>query len=105
MMKKYSKPAWWLLDGLVLLLVGLLFGIHWLHLTTSVETLLQFFLILAFYGLVMFWLHTNEAAIAREDQAKLRVLNPQFHLTQVQARYRQTMTRSGEAKDSTILKF
>lgn len=99
-MKKYSKPAWWLLDGLVLLLVGLLFGIHWLHLATGIETLVQIFLILAFYGLVMFWLRANEAAIAREDREKTkrRAISSQLPLTQIQVHYRQVMAHFKDQK-------
>jgi len=99
MKEKQRKPVWWLLDGLVIFLVGLLIGVHRLYLATSVETLLQVLLILAFYGLVMLWLRANEAAISQEEQEKRRAMNPELHLTEIQVHYQQVMARYRERKD------
>lgn len=94
MMEKQRKPGWRLLDGLVLLLVGLLFAVHWLHLATTMEILVQISLVLTCYGLMMLWLHANEAALSREDREKgSTTCDSQLHLTEIQAHYRQVMAR------------
>jgi TM2 domain-containing membrane protein YozV len=107
MMKKQRKPAWQFLDGLVLLLAGLLFGVHRLHLATGMETLSQILLVLAFYSLMALWLRANGAALAREEREKkkLRAMDPQLNLTEIQAHYRQTTARSGEQRceDNMVL--
>ena len=100
MMKKQQKPAWWLMDGLVLLLIGLLLMVHRLHLATGMETLLQILLILAFYGLVALWLRANRVAISQEDRkkTKLGAVNPQLNPTEIQVHYWQVMARYRERK-------
>jgi hypothetical protein len=94
-MKKQKNPSWWLVDILVLLLAGSLLMIHWLHLATRLEMLLQILLVVGFYGLVALWLWANSTAISQEDRAKesCRGRLPQPLLTQVQTHYQHVMTR------------
>jgi hypothetical protein len=99
-MKKQKNPSWWLVDILVLLLAGGLLMIHWLHLATRLEMLLQILLVLGFYGLVALWFWTNRTAISQEDQAKEagRDRASQPPLTQIQRHYQQVMARYRERK-------
>jgi hypothetical protein len=99
-MKKPKNPSWWLVDILVLLLAGGLLMLHWLHLATGLETLLQILLVLGFYGLVALWFWANSTAISQEDQAKEtgRDSASQPPLTQIQRHYQQVMARYRERK-------
>ncbi|HXV98474.1 MAG TPA: hypothetical protein VEC93_08625 [Anaerolineae bacterium] len=84
----------------MLLLAGSLLMIHWLHLATRLEILLQILLVLGFYSLVALWLWANSTAISQEGRAKEagRDRLPQTHLTQVQTHYQHVMTRYRERK-------
>lgn len=101
MKQKHNRPAWWVLDLLVLLMVASLLGVHYLFLSKAEEGLLQVIILLVFYGLIALWLHANSAAI-QHDQHRSRDeagrAEDEMNLTETQARYRRAMARYKEKK-------
>jgi hypothetical protein len=94
-MNKQQKPAWWLLDSLVLLFLGALLAVHYLYLPSVEEDLLQIATILVFYGLVAWWVHANSASLSRESTSLAARLvtgrSNGLQLTETQSRYRQAV--------------
>lgn len=103
MKHKHNRPAWWVLDLLVLLMVASLLGVHYLFLSKAGEDLLQVIILLVFYGLIALWLHANSAAIRHNrrrsrDEWTAGHTEDEVNLTETQARYRRAMARHKEKK-------
>jgi hypothetical protein len=92
---KQHKPAWWLLDVLVLLFIGALLAAHCLYLPPVEEHLLQIAAILIFYGLVAWWIRANSAPLSQESALPAPRLvtgrSAELELTETQRRYRQAV--------------
>lgn len=62
------KPMWWLLYLLIPLLIGLLILDQDLVLSLLGHEIVQFGILLVFFGLVVLWVRSNSAALVRKPK-------------------------------------
>ena len=99
-MKEELKPAWWKLDGIVLLTIAILFLVSLAHLSTRVEKLTDLIVMLVAFWLMWQWCSTNELALEAEEKRRQEKrwqaasLAPQIRpLNTQQLRFRRVMTK------------
>ncbi|MGB8645387.1 MAG: hypothetical protein WCF84_09120 [Anaerolineae bacterium] len=63
-----SKPAWWVLYVLALLLAGLFFVVHEFIVSVLGQEVVEFGILLLIFGLMALWVSANARAIAQMDK-------------------------------------
>lgn len=80
--QKRFRQSWWPVYALALVMVGLLILAHGLAPSPGWRTFLDIGIVLGGYGLIMFWLETNSAALL--DRSAVETDEPSVKLPEVE---------------------
>jgi ABC-type dipeptide/oligopeptide/nickel transport system permease component len=75
-MRPYSKPAWWLIEALLVLFIGLLLLDHFARLSPAWHHVFLLMIIALVYSGMSLWLRTNREALVEQESTRRKPDKP-----------------------------
>ena len=75
-MRSFDKPAWWLIEALFVLFIGLLFIDHVARLSSGWHLVFLLAIIGLVYGGMSLWLHANREALVEQESTRRKSDKP-----------------------------
>jgi ABC-type dipeptide/oligopeptide/nickel transport system permease component len=75
-MQPYSKPAWWLIEVLLVFFIGLLLLDHFARLSSDLHHLFLLMIIALVYSGMSLWLRTNREALVEQESTRRKPDKP-----------------------------
>ena len=75
-MRSYSKPAWWMIEALLVLFIVLLLLDHFARLSLAWHHVFLLMIVALVYGGMSLWLRTNREALVEQESTRRKPDKP-----------------------------